>query len=360
MGIRTLVILMVLSLFPVWPAAAQLPNDVSLSVGERFEALQKQHAETLARDRQDASERDTPPKDYLVALVAKHRRYRIALLDLRHSAIASDDDDLAALIGKEIEKAKASILEAEERLAQGEQATIDPGDRLPEGLARNLALHYRFDRSYGSKVIDASGLGNDGAAHGARRSVSGRRKGAFWFDGIDDYIETPDTESLQTDGELTLSVCVFREPDEGMRTDLSEQIVSKADVSGADYRLAISGNHTLGAILRHQKAGEPQIRIDSDPAKREVAIRKWVHIVFVYDGHVAHTYVDGERDKTIAAPGGIGVTNAPLNIGRCGNGSWQYGFTGRVDDVLIWNRALSEAEILGLWVSLKRSAEKSE
>jgi hypothetical protein len=60
----------------------------------------------------------------------------------------------------------------------------------------------------------------------------------------------------------------------------------------------------------------------------------------------------------VVATGGLGDSQAPLYIGRCGIGSWQYGFTGRVDDVLIWNRNLSEAEVLGLWISLKRSARK--
>jgi hypothetical protein len=68
---------------------------------------------------------------------------------------------------------------------------------------------------------------------------------------------------------------------------------------------------------------------------------------------VARTYVEGRPDKTVSAPGGIGRSDGPLNIGRCGTGAWQYGFTGLIDDLMIWNRALTEVEVLGLWAWLK-------
>jgi len=371
MRIKGVVILLLVLLAQLrLSAAAQGPQFLTASTDERFTSLHQAYTQTTERIQGDIEALNDAKRlckaaidakhDLQKRLVGEHRKYRMALLDMRQSAIASDDDDLAALIEIELEKANRLILEAEERLAQGEQAIMEPGDRLPEGLAQGLVLHYDFDRSYGTKVIDACGLGNDGKVRGARWSALGRRKGAFWFDGTDDYIETPDNESLRADGELTLSVCIFREPGEGMQTGVFEQVLSKADVAGADYRIAISANHTLGAILRHQKEGEQPIRLDADPAKRKVGVKRWVHVVLVYDGRVAHTYIDGKKDKTIVAPGGIGATNAPLNIGRCGNGSWQYGFTGRLDDVLVWKRALSEAEILGLWVSLKRSAGKSD
>jgi hypothetical protein len=78
-----------------------------------------------------------------------------------------------------------------------------------------------------------------------------------------------------------------------------------------------------------------------------------VHVVFTYDGEVARTFVDGMPDKMILLPGGTGTSDGPLQLGRCGKGRWNYGFTGPVDDVLIWNRALTEVEVLGLCAAMK-------
>lgn len=234
----------------------------------------------------------------------------------------------------------------------------NPAEPLPGGLEQGLVLNYRFDQKYTTRVFDTSGHNNRGTVHGARWSNSGRSGGAFWFDGVDDYIEAPDTESLRTSGPLTLSVCIFLEQGESASEGFTGHILSKSNISGADYQLDIAASHTIGAGLRHRQDHGQRIRIDAQPARCTVGVNRWVHIVFVYDGGTVHTYVDGERDKTITAPGGTGSTSSPLNLGRCGNGSWQYGFTGRMDDVLIWNRALSEAEILGLWVALKRSARE--
>jgi exonuclease VII small subunit len=349
-------------------AAALGSQTLAASTDQRFTFLHQAHTQTIDRIQNDIEALNDAKGSYKAALEAKrdlrkrlveaHRRYRIALLDLRQSAIASDDDDLATTIGNEIENTNGLILAAEERLAQRGQMTVESDDRLPAGLEQGLVLHYPFDMSYGSKIIDTSGRGNHGVARGARWSTRGRRKGAFWLDGIDDYLEAPDTEALRTNSTLTLSVCVYREPDESLKQGFFECVLSKSDVLGEDYRLEISANHTVGAILRHRHKDGQQIRVPADPARHNLDVKKWVHIVLVYDGHLVHTYVDGQRDKTVMAPGGIGITDAPLNIGRCGNGSWHYGFTGRLDDVLIWNRALTEVEVLGLWVSLQRTAAK--
>jgi hypothetical protein len=367
MGTRIVAKRQVLFLFLVLTAAWQGPNSMAASTEVHFVSLRDAHAANLTRLQAIVAERDIEEvnaqqrladKGKLQLLIDKCRRYRIDLLDLRRSAAASDDDDLADAIGREIKKTSNLILGAETWLAQRQPTSSDPADQLPGGLERGLSLHYRFDSNLGSRIVDRSGWGNDGMVHGASWSSRGRRGGSFRFDGIDDHIEIPDSPSLRVDQLLTISVCVFLESEDGNGTGFPGNILSKSYIDQTDYRLDISGNHTISAILRQKETGRPSIHVDAEPSRCQVETRRWVNIVFVYDGHVAHTYVDGELDKTVDATGGIGDSQAPLYIGRCGIGSWQYGFTGRVDDVLIWNRNLSEAEVLGLWISLKRSARK--
>jgi len=71
--------------------------------------------------------------------------------------------------------------------------------------------------------------------------------------------------------------------------------------------------------------------------------------VLIYDGRQVRVYIDGKEDKVIFVPGGLRLSDTRLNIGRMGNGKWHYGFTGKLDDLIVCNRSLTEVEVLGLW-----------
>ena len=92
-----------------------------------------------------------------------------------------------------------------------------------------------------------------------------------------------------------------------------------------------------------------------DPAVQKVATDKWVHVVLTDDGSVARTYVDGRLDKEQLPPNEIGISDTPLHISLQGDGNWRYEFTSSLDDVLIWNRALTEFKVLGLWATQQRA-----
>src|SRR5262249_14065065 len=70
----------------------------------------------------------------------------------------------------------------------------------------------------------------------------------------------------------------------------------------------------------------------------------WHHLAATYDGSVLRMYVDGVQVGTLNAPGNIATTvGAPLEIG--GDALWGEFWSGLIDDVRIYNRALSAAEV---------------
>ncbi len=82
------------------------------------------------------------------------------------------------------------------------------------------------------------------------------------------------------------------------------------------------------------------------------AINTWYHVVGVYDGSFTRLYVNGASDATaVAASGSLGTANRQFYIG-CGsnnpNGQRNY-FDGSIDDVRVYNRALTSGEVTTLY-----------
>jgi hypothetical protein len=71
----------------------------------------------------------------------------------------------------------------------------------------------------------------------------------------------------------------------------------------------------------------------------------WTHLATTYDGSVLRLYVNGAQVRSLAAGGSISVSTGQLKLG--GNAIWSEWFAGLMDDVRIYSRALTAAEIAG-------------
>jgi hypothetical protein len=69
----------------------------------------------------------------------------------------------------------------------------------------------------------------------------------------------------------------------------------------------------------------------------------WAHLAATYDGSTQRLYVNGVQVSSRAQTGPIAISSGPLRIG--GNAVWGEYFQGRIDEVRIYNRALSQAEV---------------
>ena len=73
----------------------------------------------------------------------------------------------------------------------------------------------------------------------------------------------------------------------------------------------------------------------------------WRHVALVYDGAQASIYIDGLLDVSVESTGQINVSAYNLYIGENSQATGRQ-LGGSVDDVRIYNRALSPAEVAGL------------
>jgi hypothetical protein len=78
-------------------------------------------------------------------------------------------------------------------------------------------------------------------------------------------------------------------------------------------------------------------------ATAALPLNTWTHVATTYDGSTQRLFVGGTQVASRTQTGAIATSNSPLRIG--GNGVWSEWFAGLLDEVRVYNRALSASEI---------------
>ena len=202
----------------------------------------------------------------------------------------------------------------------------------------SLVGWWKLNESSGTTANDSSGNENNGTLMGDPQWVAGKIGGALQFDGTDDYVEVPDSPSLDITDTITIVAWVFREVDSGAY----ERIVAKSASAGFDYWLHISTGDTTGGGFSDIGGSNPCVSFNAAPGT-SIPLNQWTHLAFVYDGTYLKGYVDGQLDKSENIGSfTIRTSTRPLWVGRLQN---TYDFDGLIDEVRIYSRALTEAEI---------------
>jgi len=200
----------------------------------------------------------------------------------------------------------------------------------------NLVGWWKFDEGSGTIVLDGSGHGNNGALKGNPQWIVGHDDDALQFDGVDDYVEVPHDPSLTVDTEVTVMAWINTERHNSAGGDW-QAILAKSN----DPRSYSFYTYTNGTL--HFSAGaSPYI---GSTSAGQVPLNEWVHVcAMVVEGHHQY-YINGED----AGTGGSGTTlpgsadTAAVRIGLTQEGG--NNFLGMIDDVRIYNRALTQEEI---------------
>jgi hypothetical protein len=195
-----------------------------------------------------------------------------------------------------------------------------------------LVAAYGFEETGGVAVIDSSPAGNPGTIAGAARTASGRYGRALSFDGLDDLVTIADSSSLDLSAGMTLEAWVRPSVLGGWRS-----VILKERAGGLTY-----------ALYAHENAPRPAatVHVDDDISAAgtgTLPLNTWSHVAATHDGTAVRLYVNGTLVGTQPAPGSLSGTTEPLRIG--GNLVWGEYFSGRIDEVRIYNRALSAEEI---------------
>ncbi len=204
----------------------------------------------------------------------------------------------------------------------------------------DLVAYYRFDEGAGTILHDSSCNGNNGVITGAAWSNSGLTGGTLVFNGSSNWVEVPDpTSSSSLD--LTTGMTV-------------EAWVNPASVGGDNpVILKDAGSYSLYA--NSAISGTPAGLVDLGSSNgtgyvfgpARLPLNAWTHLAATYDGATEKLFVNGVQVDSEAHTGSIEVNTGnpePLYIGGSSSG-WGPSFAGTIDEVRIYNRALSGAEI---------------
>ena len=201
------------------------------------------------------------------------------------------------------------------------------------GTREGLVAAYGFEETAGAQALDASGNGNDGALFGTTRTESGRFGNALSFDGVDDWVTIEHGSSLELAGAMTVEAWVFPTASSNWST-----IVAKESTGDLAFALYASGTAHRPAA-RFGLNGQTDVQGESP-----LPLNTWTHLAATYDGSFVRLYVNGSETDTQALSGGITASSNPLRIG--GNSVWlDESFEGRIDEVRIYDRQLTLAEI---------------
>ena len=196
---------------------------------------------------------------------------------------------------------------------------------------KEIVGDWSFDENSGQTAYDGSGYQNDGVIYGAS-FIDGQYNPALEFNGMNDYVEIFDSDSLDISEEWTIAMWVkWQANSETYQTIFNKEngnIAYSAWIYSDELYFGMSSG---GIWYQNSSMGN-------------VPENTWTYVVVRFDGTRAEAYINGVYTDKLEV-GGVGDTNdANLYFGRR-KGERQE-FKGVMDEVKIYQRVLSADEIL--------------
>ncbi|MGI6606595.1 MAG: LamG-like jellyroll fold domain-containing protein [Peptococcia bacterium] len=207
----------------------------------------------------------------------------------------------------------------------------------------SLVGRWSFDEGCGTAAADTSGNNLNGVINGATW-VDGKVGKALKFDGVNDYVEIPYDPILNPTKAITIEAWI-----NPCSTAADQRILSKSPYPNNDYSMIRASNNR---VLVSMKMGET-VQSAYSPANA-VPVGSWTHVVGTYDGQRMRLYINGTQVNSFAVCGEINAHETPLMIGK--NATSAY-FKGMVDEVCIYDKALTANEILSHYQAAQDTTE---
>ncbi|MFI6505444.1 LamG-like jellyroll fold domain-containing protein [Nonomuraea typhae] len=197
-----------------------------------------------------------------------------------------------------------------------------------------LVAAYGMNEGTGTGVSDSSGQGNAGTSSGTAW-VNGKYGKALSFNGTSSWVTVQDAASLRLTTGMTLSAWVSPASVAGWRSMVGKEL----NTGGVSYTLYAANGDSVPSGWVQTGPQAPTTVEDLEP----LPVNAWSHVALTYDGSALRLFVNGQQTGEAALTGSLYDDGGPLRIG--GNQIWQEYFSGLIDEVRVYNRAQTAAQI---------------
>ncbi|MFZ0034843.1 MAG: LamG domain-containing protein [Sedimentisphaerales bacterium] len=198
----------------------------------------------------------------------------------------------------------------------------------------SLVGWWKLDDGQGTTAVDSSGMGNNGTLVSGPTWVDGRLKGALEFNGTNSYVDCGNGASLNLTSQVTVAAWVYC---------ATPMVAQQVWVWKGNNAYGLKETWTAGGASFCIFNAGAWYEAAASPGLTDSDARTWIHWAGTYDGAAAKVYRNGALAGSVSYAGSIASTTVNLNFGQ-GSGSQQF-FSGRLDDVRVYNRALTLDEI---------------
>ncbi len=228
--------------------------------------------------------------------------------------------------------------------------------RATAGMMDGLAGYWSFDETNGLVAVDSSGLGHYGMLCGFTGDnsqwIASQLRGALWFGGATAGEHVRVTDYPKATATLSASAWVWAD---GPPQPSAAIVNNWGDTQAGQFEFGLLGGAGQLGVRLQPQAGSPVSVLESTP----MPTGSYQHVAFVADGSFLHLYRNGAEVGTPQPYTGPIRSNANLHalvlgarLNDAGTspasitpGLW----TGMIDDVAVWTRALSAGEIQSLY-----------
>jgi hypothetical protein len=201
-----------------------------------------------------------------------------------------------------------------------------------------LAGHWKLDEGAGTVAHDSSGYGNDGTLINSPVWQTGTLVGALEFNGTgNQHVSVPDHSSLEPND---ITIALWIKPLGFTQSTATAFIAKRAATSNGYFLFYMNSTQTIqfdwgGSATRWDTTYSPPTNT-------------WTHIAITRNNSGRALYVNGGLYSSTANAGGTAInTTVALRIGL-NSYDYAYDYNGLMDDVRIYNRALSGQDVAAL------------
>ncbi len=225
-----------------------------------------------------------------------------------------------------------------------------------------LVGYWKFDEGTGTTVSDSSGNGNTGTLVNNPQWVEGKQGSALNFNGVNSYVNIPDSESLRVQS-LTLSVWIYMTERPYQHGTTHSTIINKLYYTGgtgtSGYKLQFEfPTSTNDRLVVSIGDGNNQKFLVEYNSINDLTLHEWHHVVGTWNGNLASIYIDGQLKTSTTTEAYIIVHDSTsLALGtETTSGVKDVWFKGKIDEAMIYNRALSSEEVTQLFNNIPQTS----